>query len=207
MSQFSLPETDEDGILKVAVTSSLESASPSSDDERTPGIQDCKLEKLKDLGTMGSQFAWAKGPYLPLVAQKMNTMCRPSWSSSHSLCASSLDDMHERKRSHVCSATEPNRPLLQSIDGSVTVSKDEMDEHLKTKPRIVRKKSGEIVRPVLRPSSSRRHSSIPGTHIFSKAVHFDSQLEDVRHFLPVDRPLAISKRLSPADNYKSDSSE
>jgi len=46
---------------------------------------------------------------------------------------------------------------------------------------------------------------MPGTPTFSKAVHFDSHLEHVRHFLQVDRPLAVSAGSSPIDNYDSDS--
>jgi len=45
---------------------------------------------------------------------------------------------------------------------------------------------------------------MPGTPVFSKAVHFDSHLEHVRHFLQVDRPLAVSAGSSPVDNYESD---
>ena len=45
---------------------------------------------------------------------------------------------------------------------------------------------------------------MPGTPTFSKAVHFDSHLEHVRHFLQVDRPLAVSANTSPNDNYESD---
>jgi hypothetical protein len=45
---------------------------------------------------------------------------------------------------------------------------------------------------------------MPGTPTFSKAVHFDSHLEHVRHFLAVDRPQAVSAGSSPADNYESD---
>lgn len=69
---------------------------------------------------------------------------------------------------------------------------------------MVRKKSGELVRPALRPASRRRPSSMPGTPTFSKVVHFDSHLEHVRHFLQVDRPLAVSAGSSPVDNYDSD---
>src|SRR5699024_5739826 len=68
---------------------------------------------------------------------------------------------------------------------------------------MVRKKSGELVRPALR-ASHRRPTSMPGTPIFSKAVHFDSHLEHVRHFLQVDRPLAVSAGSSPVENYESD---
>ncbi|KAJ8109887.1 hypothetical protein ONZ43_g6014 [Nemania bipapillata] len=45
---------------------------------------------------------------------------------------------------------------------------------------------------------------MPGTPTFSKVVHFDSHLEHVRHFLQVDRPLAVSTGSSPVDNYDSD---
>jgi len=45
---------------------------------------------------------------------------------------------------------------------------------------------------------------MPGTPTYSKAVHFDSQLEHIRHFLQVDRPLAVSAGSSPAENYESE---
>jgi len=45
---------------------------------------------------------------------------------------------------------------------------------------------------------------MPGTPTFSKAVHFDSHLEHVRHFLQVDRPLAVSAGSSPNESYDSD---
>lgn len=48
---------------------------------------------------------------------------------------------------------------------------------------------------------------MPETPIFSKAVHFDSHLEHVRHFLQVDRPLAVSTGPSPVENYDSDTED
>ncbi|OAT09972.1 protein phosphatase regulatory subunit Gac1 [Blastomyces gilchristii SLH14081] len=78
---------------------------------------------------------------------------------------------------------------------------DEMD--LSTKASMVRKKSGELVRPALRPK--RRPCSAPGTPVFSKAVHFDSQLEHIRHFLQIDKPLAVSAGSSPVEDYDGDS--
>merc|ERR1712169_73219 len=104
-----------------------------------------------------------------------------------------------RRVSHVRSATEPNAQPLPSTDSAVsaTVSEEDTDEDLMTKPQMVRKKSGELVRPALRPSSRRRPSSMPGTPVFSKAVHFDSHLEHVRHFLQVDRPLASAPAHPP----------
>ncbi|KAM4057356.1 carbohydrate/starch-binding module (family 21) domain-containing protein [Hirsutella rhossiliensis] len=90
-----------------------------------------------------------------------------------------------RKLSHVRSATEPNAPMLKSTDSSLTVSDEDTDEDLRNKPPMVRK-------------------NMPGTPVFSKAVHFDSHLEHVRHFLQVDRPLAVSAGSSPVESYESD---
>lgn len=80
---------------------------------------------------------------------------------------------------------------------------DDEDDELRIKPSLIRKKSGELVRPALRASSTRRRpSSMPGTPTYSKAVHFqESSLEHVRHFLQVDRPIAVSAGSSPVDPY------
>ncbi|KAH8900108.1 hypothetical protein GQ53DRAFT_208798 [Thozetella sp. PMI_491] len=57
--------------------------------------------------------------------------------------------------------------------------------------RIVRRKSGEVVPPVLRPPARPHPSSAPPTPT-SKAVRFDdSQLEEVRHFFRLDQPVSI----------------
>ena len=113
-----------------------------------------------------------------------------------------------RKISHSRSSTESaivdlNRPLVDSPERS-SESDDECDVPRK-KPPMLRKKSGELVRPALRPASARRRpSSMPGTPTYSKAVHFDQHLEQVRHFLQVDRPLAVSANTSPVDHYDSE---
>jgi Carbohydrate/starch-binding module (family 21) len=73
-----------------------------------------------------------------------------------------------------------------------------------SRPSMVRKKSGELVRPALRPPSHRRPSSMSGIPTFSKAVSFDSHLEHVRHFLQVDRPLGVSADSSPVEQYESE---
>ncbi|ESA43466.1 hypothetical protein NCU08779 [Neurospora crassa OR74A] len=108
-----------------------------------------------------------------------------------------------RRFSHNRSATESNIVLNKSMETSLTGSDEDTDEERQRKPPMVRKKSGELVRPALRPPSRRRPSSMPGTPTF-KAVHFDSHLEHVRHFLQVDRPLAVSAGSSPVDSYDSD---
>ncbi|KAI0014799.1 putative phosphatase regulatory subunit-domain-containing protein [Xylariomycetidae sp. FL0641] len=110
-----------------------------------------------------------------------------------------------RKVAHTRSQTDSNIFGSKSAEASPSVSEEssEQDEPMK-KPQMVRKKSGELVRPALRPAAQRRPSSMPGTPTFSKAVHFDSHLEHVRHFLQVDRPLAVSASSSPNENYESD---
>lgn len=113
-----------------------------------------------------------------------------------------------RKISHSRSNTEPSafRDMNGKTSDSPARSNSESDsdevenDDLRIRPTMVRKKSGELVRPALRPASAkRRPSSMPGTPTYSKAVHFDSRLEHVRHFLQVDRPLAVSAGSSPVE--------
>lgn len=110
-----------------------------------------------------------------------------------------------RKVSHTRSATEPSIFVSKSEPDFAVISDDnsEGDDPLQ-KPQMVRKKSGELVRPALRPAAHRRPSSVPGTPVYSKAVHFDSHLEHVRHFLQVDRPLAVSAGTSPNEEYENE---
>jgi hypothetical protein len=88
----------------------------------------------------------------------------------------------------------------QSSDG------DSDDEGLQMKRGpLLRKKSGELVKPALRASSHRRRPiSAPGTPTYPKAVHFGEQIEQVRHFLQVDRPIAVSAGSSPVEIYDSE---
>lgn len=116
-----------------------------------------------------------------------------------------------RKISHSRSTTDASaffdfpRNKFDSPARSTSESdvEDVEDDELRIKPSLIRKKSGELVRPALRASSTRRRpSSMPGTPTYSKVVHFqDSSLEHVRHFLQVDRPIAVSAGSSPVDPY------
>ncbi|KAG9285155.1 hypothetical protein G9A89_004370 [Geosiphon pyriformis] len=54
---------------------------------------------------------------------------------------------------------------------------------------ILRKKSGEVVRPSLKQGASK---SEPTTPTCPKFVHFDTDLEHVRFFLEAEKPLAVS---------------
>lgn len=91
-------------------------------------------------------------------------------------------------------------PVISSSDGS----DDDDDDELRMKPPLLRKKSGELVKPALRPPSRRRPSSMPGTPTYSKAVHFNEDMEQVRHFLHSERPIAVSAGSSPVETYDSE---
>lgn len=116
-----------------------------------------------------------------------------------------------RKISHSRSTTDANaffdfpRSKFDSPARSLSGSEveDDEDDEIRMKRSLIRKKSGELVRPALRASSTRRRpTSMPGTPTYSKAVHFqENSLEHVRHFLQIDRPIAVSAGTSPVDPY------
>ncbi|KAH7117879.1 putative phosphatase regulatory subunit-domain-containing protein [Dendryphion nanum] len=116
-----------------------------------------------------------------------------------------------RKISHSRSSSEMNlskhmiSPLHTEVILSSSEGSDAEDDELRMKPPLLRKKSGELVKPALRPASRRRPSSMPGTPTYSKAVHFNEDIEQVRHFLQVDRPIAVSAGSSPVETYDSES--
>ncbi|KAM3436796.1 hypothetical protein NHJ13734_004938 [Beauveria thailandica] len=194
------PVTDVRPIPAGAVISPPESAS-GSDDEFKAASED-NLKHLREAVSKISQgtplssdenLVDAANAILALSPMRMG-FSNPDLSSYPS---SGLKVSHSR------SATEPHGGFSTSADNSATIS-SESEEDLRHKPQMVRKKSGELVRPALRGSSRRRPLSMPGTPVFSKAVHFDSHLEHVRHFLQVDRPLAVSAGSSPVEAYESD---
>lgn len=193
-----------------AIISPPDSASSGSDDEQGPeirGRKHDKLDRLKDLREAVSHISQQRAPSPERQSREELQQDKSDNERSGPVHISfSMGDLARvgRKMGHVRSATEPHPALRKSADNSATVSEEETDEDLLKKPQMVRKKSGELVRPALRPPSRRRPSSMPGTPVFSKAVHFDSHLEHVRHFLQVDRPLAVSAGSSPIDSYESD---
>jgi hypothetical protein len=200
---------------KGAVLSPPESASSGSDDEEGPQIRGRQIENLKELKDAISQIPQrresspTKHTTIAGDLHGLQLKTRPESAvegMQHSFSTGSLVGLAEgvvRRISHARSSTEPSVQLSKSAETSLTASDDESDSETRRKPQMVRKKSGELVRPALRPPSRRRPSSMPGTPIFSKSVHFDSH-EHVRHFLQVDRPLAVSAGSSPVDSYESD---
>ncbi|KAG2185074.1 hypothetical protein INT43_000987 [Umbelopsis isabellina] len=62
-------------------------------------------------------------------------------------------------------------------------------------PNRVRKKSGELVKSCVK----NRSKSAPATPTWPKYVHFDNQLEHVRHFLQAETPSAVLEDNIPFD--------
>jgi hypothetical protein len=110
-----------------------------------------------------------------------------------------------RKIAHSRSSSDIHLSKMAEVPSQAASSDDsDDDEGLTIKPPLLRKKSGELVKPALRASSRRRPSSMPGTPTFSKAVHFNEEIAQVRHFLMVDRPIAVSAGSSPVETYDSE---
>ena len=79
-----------------------------------------------------------------------------------------------------------------------------------SQPRLIRKKSGQLVKPSLKASKSRDSLAVitrggasksePNTPTHAKNVHFDSNLEHVKLFLAEQKPLAVSRGGSPTED-------
>jgi Carbohydrate/starch-binding module (family 21) len=206
-----------------------ESLQNSSDDEDTSRGRGRELENLAELQAAiriieqrkeGSPDARKEDSKKARMA--LDLVIPDSAQISHQSSTSS--DSHRpplskeaRKISHSRSSTDSNivldkahqshSPMVMQYSRPESDEDDEDSDETgsRSKPPMVRKKSGELVRPALRPTSSkRRPSSMPGTPTYSKAVHFDSHLEHVRHFLQVDKPLAVSAGSSPVEAFESE---
>lgn len=137
-------------------------------------------------------------PAAPKSTPAVNGSASPGLTPEARKISHSRSSSEIQLSSHMIQATSSS-PMQGSSDNS-----DEDDE-LHMKPPLLRKKSGELVKPALRPSSRRRPSSMPGTPTYAKNVHFNEDIEQVRHFLQVDRPIAVSAGSSPVETYDSES--
>lgn len=134
----------------------------------------------------------------PVNTEASETPTRP-------LSADARKIAHSRSSSEIMLSKHNVTINTDSLAVSSTEGSDAEDDELRIKPPLLRKKSGELVKPALRPASRRRYSSMPGTPTYSKAVHFNEDIEQVRHFLQVDRPIAVSAGSSPVETYDSES--
>ncbi|KAF1344520.1 putative phosphatase regulatory subunit-domain-containing protein [Delphinella strobiligena] len=145
-----------------------------------------------------------EAPDMPSAATFREVSFSEPTTTIHSPTALSAE---ARKISHSRSSTEtaiiiPERATYSECPTSS--DSDDDDNELRIKPPLVRKKSGELVKPALRPSSRRRYSSMPGTPTYGKSVHFNDNGNQTRHFLQVDKPSAVSAGSSPVETYDSE---
>ncbi|KAF7118581.1 hypothetical protein CNMCM5793_008115 [Aspergillus hiratsukae] len=183
-----------------AVISPPESAPNSSDEELTHQQRDALTLEELEAAVRSIEQRRTPSPERETAAGKSSSSTAPEESSRPPLTKEA------RKISHSRSVTESSISH-QKNEEALTSSPDESerDDEPQRKQPMVRKKSGELVRPALRPPSARRRpSSMPGTPTYSKAVHFDSQLEHIRHFLQLDKPQAVSANTSPVEDYNNE---
>ncbi|KAI9837749.1 MAG: hypothetical protein M1819_006683 [Sarea resinae] len=186
-----------------AVISPPNSSPSSSEDEGDAAQEGRQLENLAELKAavriieqhrehkpeIELQIPNKDGDSSPPTALELPSLSKEARKISHSRSSTEDNILYE------LGEKQPETPSRSSDDSDVE------DDELRIKPPMVRKKSGELVKPALRPSSQRRPSSMPGTPTYGKAVHFDSHLEHVRHFLKVDRPVAVSAGSSPVETH------
>ncbi|KAJ5482778.1 hypothetical protein N7539_006224 [Penicillium diatomitis] len=194
-----------------AVISPPESVANSSDEDSSGSKDEIKLEEL-EAAVRSIEQRRESSPERGIVepTEGTGTEAQPSSSQVSTPPQAQPEpkflrlSKEHRKISHSRSSTESAVDLKR--EQALTSSPDDSDAEAAPKPPMVRKKSGELVRPALRPATARRRpSSMPGTPNYAKAVHFDSQLEHIRHFLQLDRPLAVSAETSPVDSYDGES--
>lgn len=155
-------------------------------------------ERLKARATLGLRM-----PRLdPLAKEHVE---KPEMSAPLPLSAAARKISHSRSNTDLSALLDIQRDVIATPTRSASESDlDELDdETIRTRPSPVRKKSGELVKPVLsRGGLRRRPSSMPGTPTYRKAVHFDcNSLENVRTFNHKDRPIVVSTGTSPAEQY------
>jgi hypothetical protein len=216
------PITDDAQLPAGAVISPPESESNSSDEE-TKDERGRQLENLAELqaairiieqhresspNRTAEEVSKANQALTLIMPSAIETEDKPTAAYVEQSTVDTLRKIaHNRSNTDTSVFVDLRRSPETSLTASDedSISDEDEPERSRRKPQMLRKKSGELVRPALRPSSARRRpSSMPGTPTFSKAVHFDSHLEHVRHFLQVDRPLAVSASSSPVEAYDSD---
>ncbi|ELR05386.1 hypothetical protein VC83_05792 [Pseudogymnoascus destructans] len=217
------PVTDESKLPSGVILSPPESAQNSSDDEDSGKPRGRQIEKLSELQAAIRNIAQHRasspsdddteanhaGKSLSLIMPPQpDNLEVANGNPGQKLSPSAIKISHSRSSTDTSLYLNEMRHQQQADTPITETDDDDTDDSEGSqyrKPPMVRKKSGELVRPALRPSSRRRPSSMPGTPTFSKAVHFDSHLEHIRHFLQIDRPLAVSAGSSPVEAYASDS--
>ena len=194
------PITDAKGMPAGAIMSPPDSTQNSSDEEEPSRSRPRQVQGFEELTDAVRSLDVSREPSSPAGSVDDGKPLTLKLRSNKRL---QIDSPRQPTHSHTQSADAATMFERRGSQSSVNTynSSDSDDEDLMPKPPLLRKKSGELVKPAIRPSSRRRHSSMPGTPTFSKAVHFNDNIEQVRHFLQVDRPIAVSAGTSPAEDH------
>ncbi|PWW77468.1 Carbohydrate-Binding Module Family 21 protein [Tuber magnatum] len=176
-----------------AIISPPDSSQNSSDEEEAAkGDGNTAVRgRRRDLGNLELQLKEA----IKNIPQRRE----PSPDSANPKSPSSTDPESKGRRLHSRSASETM--LAYGISGGSGSGSEDDDEGYRIAPPMVRKKSGEVVKSSLKTPNRSRPSSMPSTPTFPKAVHFDSHIEHVRHFLHSEKPSAVSAGSSPVESY------
>ncbi|KAL8708881.1 MAG: hypothetical protein Q9220_006337 [cf. Caloplaca sp. 1 TL-2023] len=206
--------------------SSHASSSQNSSDDENPGRKDRSREppNLEELRAILNSIEQHRESS-PTRADEEKLQCEAALGLNlpHSIALNKGDEQQTdsaqskplsasaRKISHSRSSTEmsalldvPNDVFATPTRSASESDLEDLDEDPnRPRPIPLRKKSGELVKPVLTKGGLRRRpSSMPGTPTFTKAVHFDSNsLENVKTFSGTDRPIVVSAGTSPAEQY------
>jgi hypothetical protein len=132
--------------------------------------------------------SYIERPPLSPSSSYLNASSLTSTTPTQTLSAEARKISHSRSSSQSTLAQHAVTPLKTDSITKSFEGGDAKDELRK----LPLKKSGELVQPALRPSSRRRTSRIPETPKYAKVVHFNDDIELIRHFFQVDRPIAIS---------------
>ncbi|QSL65680.1 hypothetical protein MERGE_002993 [Pneumocystis wakefieldiae] len=83
------------------------------------------------------------------------------------------------------------KELSQSANSEPTEKIDALEDFNGLK--VVRKKSGELVKSSLKSEKHKRPQSMPSTPILHKNVQFATKLEEIKHFSQAEKPEEVSK--------------
>ena len=205
LTQSPPPVTDS-AIPAGAITTPPDSANVSSDEEMVRKSQKQDKEDMKELeqAVRSSLQIDRKGSpdldpsyQFPPPADGNDTQASEAVPK---LTPAARKISHSRSTTDTAIAFTP--PQQESpANGSTSDGSDGDSE----RPPLIRKKSGELVKPAIRPKNRRTFSSMPGTPTYGKkGVHFNDDIQQVKHFLQVDRPIAVSVGGSPAEDYEED---
>jgi hypothetical protein len=167
----------------------------SSEDEEEREVDVDRLKELREA------LLQANSSYKSTIETPMNSKVPASsiWSPP----TKAGNTSHSRSSSEI--ALPQHAVSAINIESRTDLSgNSDTEDVLLINPPLLRKKTGELVKPALRPLSRQRRSSMPDVQAYSKAVHFNENIEQVRHFLQVDRPFAISSGSSPIKTYDSE---